>query len=133
MKVLKYQFDTDISVNATGNYDCFSLDLTALVADGKELIVIVDATLYDTSSSQASNYELAVFVRDDSNTIRPTLMYIDGSNIYSSNGDVTFSGSNLSFTRSSGPIYTLKQKLNNTLASSRNIRYVADVTIIIGE
>ena len=133
MKILKYQFDKDIAVNAIGNYECFLIDLTSYIADGKSLIVTVNASVYDTTSSQASNYELGVFVREDSLTISPTLISVDGSNIYSSNSEVMFPASNLSFIRSTGPIWSLKQVITNTHINSRNIRYVADVTIVIGE
>jgi hypothetical protein len=133
MKILKYQFDKDIAVNAITSYDCFSIDLISLVADGKSFIVTVNASVYDTTSSQASSYELGVFVRDDGLVIKPTLMYVDGSNLYSSNGNITFSASSLSFTKISGPAWVLKQIVQNGIASSRTIRYVADVTIIIGD
>jgi hypothetical protein len=133
MKVLKYQFDKDITVNAIGNYECFLIDLTSYIADGKSLIVTVNASVYDTTSSQASNYELGVFVREDSLTISPALISVDGSNIYSSNSEVMFPASNLSFIRSTGPIWSLKQVITNTHINSRKIRYVADVTIIIEE
>lgn len=133
MKTLKYQFDKDIAVNTIASYDCFSIDLAPMVADGKTFIVIIDATLYDASTSQASTYGLKVFTRDDSNTIQTINIAIDGNNRYTSNTDVQFLLPNLTFIRSAGTVWTLTQKLNNGIASSRNIRYVADVTIIIGE
>jgi hypothetical protein len=133
MKILKYQFDKDIAVNAIGNYECFLIDLTSFIADGKSFIVMVNASVYDTTSSQASNYELGVFVRDDGLVIKPTLISVDGSNLYSSNNEVMFPTANLSFTRTTGPTWSLKQVITNTHVNSRTIRYVADVTIIIGE
>ncbi len=113
-----------LAVNATGFYDIWTWDLT----DFRNCIVKVHTTIND-GGEVGYVHNVGYFYANASSTVTPIIYY---TNSLVGSGTGEFSGTNfqikmMDFTQGSS---ILRQRLNNNIASSRDVTYNTEVTIV---